>query len=220
MNRLLAILTVATALLLPAAALADQIPLTEMGFTVISGKSKFSDQVSISLSVYETDNPNQLRLSFGNTSDTRAIVGQIYMQDIDGLMNSFSWQNAGGISFSDRAKPAYLPGGKSVGFDTTFAFGAKRPSPKWGIGDNESFDMLVDLSPNTVASEFMTGIQSGNIRFGLHVQGLDDGGSLSMASTTVVPAVPEPGTLVLAGTALLGMGWRSWRRRRKVADAA
>jgi hypothetical protein len=168
---------------------ADMIPTQDIQFSLISGGSSFADQVHINVKVSQVAT-DQIRLDFQNLSGTTATVGQIY-----------------------------LHGGNSIGFDTAFAFGADKPSPKNGLQAGDSFQMLVDLRPGVVAAEFMDGLSTKAVRIGLHVQALDDGGSLSLASTPPGGggAVPEPGTMALLGSALAGgLGW-SWRRKRQEA---
>ncbi len=42
-----------------------------------------------------------------------------------------------------------------------------------------------------------------------------NGGSLTISETSIEPAVPVPGTILLLGSGLLGLGAASWRRRRR-----
>ena len=137
-----------------------------------------------------------------------------------GIPDEFQIKRRGPFEFDK--KPKNFPGGNNIGFDTTFSFGAKNPSPQWGIEAGESFQMLVDLTEPRVAAEFMQGLGTKSVRVGLHVQALEDGGSLSLVSTPPGGGgeVPEPGTMALLGSALMGgMGW-SWRRRRQARAAA
>jgi hypothetical protein len=219
---LAALLTAAALLLAPAAgARADMIPTADLQFSLISGDSPLADQVNINLQVSKVA-ANQIRLDFKNLSGTDATVAQIYFEDRLGYMRRFTLNNTGPASFQSGAKPPNLPGWENIGFDTTFSFGAKNPSPKWGIEAGESFQMLVDLTEPRVAAEFMQGLGTKSVRVGLHVQALKDGGSLSLVSTPPGGGgeVPEPGTMALLGSALMGgLGW-SWRRRRQQRAAA
>jgi hypothetical protein len=221
---LAALLTAAALLLAPAsAARADMIPTADLQFSLISGDSPLADQVNINLQVSKVA-ANQIRLDFKNLSGTTATVSHIYLQDRDGVMGAFNLLNTGPAVFEFDKKPKNFPGGNNIGFETTFSFGAKNPSPKWGIEAGESFQMLVDLTTPRVAAEFMQGLGTKSVRVGLHVQALEDGNSLSLVSTPPGGGgggeVPEPGTMALLGSALVGgRGW-SWRRRRQERAAA
>src|SRR3954469_19478260 len=76
--------------------------------------------------------------------------------------------------------------------------------PANGIdADGEFFELIASKPNHPGYLEFLSAIEHGNIRVGLHVTALADGGS----ATYVTNAVPEPGLygLMLAGLALLGV---------------
>lgn len=202
------------AVLLASPALADNIQPLSLSFGRITGSGQ-ADQVKVNLRISQVAD-DQLLLEFTNQSLLDSVVSEIYFQDSDGLVKSVqiqNEQNVGKVNFREGARPSDLPGGTPYNFNTSFAMEAKNPSPKYGVNPNETLKVLLNLGSSAAVNSLITGLQQQNFRVGLHVQSIGGQDSASFINTPPPGgAVPEPGTLVLVGSALLG----SWGLRRRL----
>lgn len=215
MHKLVPWLLFIVGLLIAGLALADNIAPLNLAFQRIAGDSA-ADQVNLSLRITQVGDQSVL-LEFKNLSPLESVVSEIYLQDLDRLIRGLTIQNqesVGQVLFYGGAHPPELPGGQSYNFETTMAMEAKNPSPRWGIKPNETLKVLVELNSSAALNSLITGLQQQKFRVGLHVQSI--GGKDSASFVNLVPppqdAVPEPATLALAGSALLG----SWVLRRRL----
>lgn len=114
-----------------------------------------------------------------------------------------------GVDFTQGASPPDLPGGNTIGFETTAGFLADSDPPAQpnGVNPNESLGIVFNLQSPGSFADILAELANGDLRLGLHVQGFSSGGSESFVN---VP-VPEPGASLLM---LLGLtGLSSYRRR-------
>jgi hypothetical protein len=128
-----------------------------------------------------------------------------------------------GVDFSQLASPAELPSANNATppFVTTAGFSADSDAPvqQNGVNPGELLDILFSLQGGQVFADVESELTSGALRIGIHVQGFANGGSESFVNNppngggppTGSP-VPEPGTVVLMGLGLVGLGWVARRR--------
>lgn len=109
--------------------------------------------------------------------------------------------NKGGWS---SANPRNLPGGRTIGFTADYGLDPRNKGGKSGngIGSGEWLEVGWTLSGITF-DQLVAGLNSGDIRVGLHVQsaGLEGKDSFSAVTTHT----PLPGAVWLLGTGLLGL---------------
>ena len=86
-------------------------------------------------------------------------------------------------------------------------------SNKQGIDDGEVGAFLF----SGIYADAASALQSGDLRVGIHVQGIPFYNSDSYVSSSTVSPVPEPSTLLLVGLGI--MGFAAFRRKRKPAAA-
>jgi hypothetical protein len=166
---------------------------------------------------------NQVLFQFANSGSVDSFVRQIYFEDGNNILSNLGFDAATtstGVAFEEITKGGLnLAQGKNVNFETSFGIKAVNPgSGNSGIDLNESLGLVFSGDFNTVLAD----LQSGDLRIGMHVQGIDpNGGSDSFLNNPTggtVPTdptnstdVPEPGVTL----ALVGVGIAGLRSRRK-----
>jgi hypothetical protein len=111
-----------------------------------------------------------------------------------------------GVSFSWGASPQNLPGGNGIGFTADISADSNNPTQPMGVNSGEWLNIAF-----TTQADFITGLNSGDLRVGIHTQGYAGGGSESL----VQAPIPEPETyaMMLVGLTLLG-----FKARRRIAS--
>lgn len=161
------------------------------------------------LSVDVTDPGNgQVLFTFLNSSVLPCSITDVYFQD-GPLLGIADIDGSSGVNFSQWADPGNLPGGSSIDprFVTTRGFSADSDAPVKPNGVNSSTEWLsicFSLINGNDFSDVIDSLDSEALRIGIHVQGFANGGSESFVNNPPAP-VPEPGTMLLLGTGLIGL---------------
>lgn len=159
----------------------------------------------------------QVLFTFSNSGPAASSITGVYFDDgtllgIAGLIDSdddaLGSFGDPGVDFSQGASPPDLPGGNTVGFQTTAGFLADSDPPVQpnGVNPLQTLGVVFDLQFGGTFADVVSELVSGELRIGIHVQGFASGGSESFVN---VP-VPEPGTALLLGA---GLGLLGLRRR-------
>ena len=150
-------------------------------------------------------------LTITMTGSDAAVVEQVFIESSVVSVIDFQANVGDGIVlFSPDGSPGNLPGGNTVNFVTAASASADPPPPFNGIG----FHPTDPFSPQTGRFALaLTGPLNpvNNLRVGVHVIGYTSGGSESF----VTRPIPEPGTLLLIGTGLVGLGAGARRRKKQ-----
>ncbi|HAC62497.1 MAG TPA: hypothetical protein DCF68_02920 [Cyanothece sp. UBA12306] len=219
---------------------AAQAASTTFGFTRISNNNVEDVASQLSLTVYDDVganavfgptvalNPGQILVTFQNAVGTTSNITEVYVDDnvpvinppIDQVFNSL-----GGFTDFSAApplNPTNLPEGNNIGFfaDTTLSADTAPGNPNKGI--NEAVDIL-GISYNLVNGgtyqDVIAGINSGDLRFGLHVRSIGSGLGSDSFVTSNNGTVPEPLTILGAGAAV-GFGASFKRKLAKSQEKA
>lgn len=126
--------------------------------------------------------------------------------------------NTTGVVYTAGSSGA-LPGGESVDFTPTHALGltAKPPPPVNGVNPGESLTWTYSIVGGFGIDDVIAAMNSGELRLGLHLIGLPNGGSEGFVTVGNEPPPPPPSVIpaplggMLAGAGLVAIGAR--RRR-------
>lgn len=160
----------------------------------------------------------QIKFRFENdvTNGIAASICDVYFAD-GTLLGIASISASAGVSFSQGAAPGNLPGGNSLNpvFQTTAGFSADSNPPVAPNGVNSSAEWLeitFNLINGKTFSDSVNALHTGELRLGMHVQAIGNGGGSDSFYNTGLTMVPLPGTAAM-GFACLG-GLAAARRRR------
>jgi hypothetical protein len=158
-----------------------------------------------------------VEFEFHNAGPVASSITDIYFDD--GTLLGISYiVNGVGVSFDNPASPGNLPGGNlaSPAFVTTADFSADSDSPVManGVNPGEYVEIYFNLQGTQTWADTIASLNNGSLRIGLHVQAIGlPGGSDSYVNTpNDGSTVPEPGTMILLGLGLLGLGITSRKR--------
>lgn len=181
-------------------------------------------EAQLSVVVSQVD-ATRVSFQFKNTGSAASAIAEIYFDDddsapllkaIDSIVGSSS-----GVAFTDGGmngvNPGNLPGGTNLTPDfvatKVLSTEAKNPESKNGVNPGEYVLITFDLFSSVTYDDVVKALKDGDLRMGLHVVAFTDKGSASFVNyyenggtgPNDVGSVPEPGSLVLLGSVLLGI---------------
>jgi hypothetical protein len=158
--------------------------------------------------------------TFSNTEPAASSITDVYFDDgtllgIAGLIDADDGIGGdSGVDFSQGASPGNLPAGNTAAppFVATAGFLADSdpPTQSNGVNPGEFLGIIFDLQSGGVFADVIKELGYGALRIGIHVQGFGSGGSESFINNP--SAVPEPATMFLLGSGLVGFA--GFRRKR------
>lgn len=190
-----------------------------LSFDVINdnGCDDLSGQLAVDVAPYGTD---QVLFTFTNNGEIASVIAAVYFDDTNGLLTNvglidkddvgiYGEYGSAGVDFSMGGNPSDLPSGGNAGFFSDSTQTADSPAPKNGINNNagEWLGVYFDVAS---FEGVVNALNIGDLRIGLHVTGIAPNGG----SESYVNHVPEPTTIILLGTALIGLAAIGRRRVR------
>ncbi|MGA1874493.1 MAG: PEP-CTERM sorting domain-containing protein [bacterium] len=166
--------------------------------------------------------PDEVLFTFMNNVGIESSITSIYIDDGTILGISMVYNNLDGVDGSTSftgggASPVNLPGGQNLNppFEATASFCADARNPHSGINDaTDILGIVYQLQEGTGGfTGIESAIQSGALRFGLHVTSI--GGNDGESDGFVNTPVPEPSTILLFCIGFLGIGLIRRRGFRK-----
>lgn len=213
-------MTLRPALIAAAIALSGAAHAASWSFTNITGNSATNaaaGEAQLSLSVFATANPQLVRFTLSNASGLASSVKAVFVDNTGGALSAINGFNPSpGVTFVAGTNGA-LPGGNTVGFNESHPLGVKAPNqpPVKGINPGETFDWTYTLASGVTVADVEDALNSGLLRFGVHMIAFPNGGSEAFVTTPNPPSDVEVIPAPLAGmTGAAGLALLASRRRR------
>jgi hypothetical protein len=198
----------AAALLL---ALGHSAPASAIGFGCISDNRAAdcaTGEAQLDMDVSDAGS-GKIAFTFTNVGSGASSITDIYWDDNKLFESIFAITNTPGlVEFSKGASPGNLPSANSISprFQTTkgLLVDSNSPVQPRGVNPGESLVVTLALLSGKSFSDVLDDLADGDLRVGLHVQGMgkDKCGSESFVNTPI----PEPGTAALVGLGMLALG--------------
>jgi len=148
---------------------------------------------------------DEVEFVFRNSGPEECSITDVYFDDRGSLLSDLFVVNSSGVQYSQWATPSNLPAGNNLSpyFETTLGLSADADPPVEhnGVNPGEQLGIRFDLLGGAGIVDVANGIDSGELRIGLKVQGFADGGSETFV------AVPAPGALMLGSLGVCVVGW-------------
>lgn len=183
----------------------------------------------VRMDLVDTGLSGQVEFKFYFTSfATSMVVAKSYWDDAGGLLASTGSTTSSSSSTSHKisylaSSPGNFAGSNAIDFVESRQMDAVSPAPQRGIrAEDDHVSFRFQLSQGTTINDVLHALElggtdpanrvPGSMRIGLHITGIDGGGSDSFVNNPLIVPVPLPGTAGLAAAGMLAVV--GVRRRR------
>lgn len=210
MKRSLRVLSLVLAAIALTAGLAFSFPYAFNDITHNSSDDAAAGETQLFLDIAERSG-HEVLFTFSNSGPKASSITDIYFDDDIPLLLFSAFMQSPGVDFSVGVVPPDLPGGKDFHFTSNYGYGSDEPVEPNGVNPGETLGILFTMTDGYVFGDVVSALDAGSMTIGIHVQGFEDGGSESFVA--VPSPVPEPGTVVLFATGIIGLAVYGKRRR-------
>ncbi len=196
-----------------AAAPSQAVTLNFDGITNNVNDPAIEAQVTIDITDNSANIAHTVKAILSVSSGVSMAVANLYVDD-NGLFSGInSFVNGTGVKWGLGGSPGSIPAGNNANpdFNTNTALdsGALAGAggkPAHSVNPGENVTLIYTLAAGKNFSDVLDQIANGDLRFGIHVIGIDP------SVSAVTHLVPEPASMATLG---LGLGLVALRRRRK-----
>lgn len=188
-------------------------PAVTLGFDCVTNNNAGNCAIGEAQVTVEVTDPGggQIAFTFRNVGANASSITDVYWDD-GTLLSILSITSSAGVNFAEGAMPPNLPGGNDAlpPFVASFSAESQAPAvPQNGVNPGETLTVTFTLIGGQTFANAIQDLTDGDLRVGIHVQSIiGTGGSEGFVN---IP-IPEPGTLALVGSGLLGLAIAGRRR--------
>lgn len=191
-----------------------------LGFDRITSNASQNIESQLSVEVSPVaGQPDQAAFKFVNAAGgVNSFISEVYFDD--GILSNIAsmTDSGGGVAFVENVynaqsekwsiKPADLPGGNTITppFEATQMFTTQSQTNPLGVNPGEWLTLVFNLDTGTSYADVVDNLLDGDLRIGLHVQGI-----AGVTSDAFVNTVPLPASLLL-GVFAVGLAGRKLRK--------
>ena len=163
----------------------------------------------------------QVQFVFTNTAVIASSITEVYFDDDAGVLGSpiAALIQSAGVDFG--LTSGNLPGGNQPAIAFSATAGADANGGRGGVmehginASSESLSVVFNLVNGRTFTDVLDAVVNRQLRLGLHVQAISPiGGSESFVNSQSGTSVPEPTSMLLLGTGLLGLAGVARRRKK------